>query len=190
MSGIKVGTKEIVDRYVTAIFQIAIQRDCLKVIVSDLKKLSVLVENNAILLDKLACPVIANQVKIKTITEISNKMKLSREILNLMVLLIKNHRFSFLENIISAFFEKYSEYQGIKKISILTADELDNNMQKNIVIELKKVFGDKLDPIFHIDEKIIGGLVVKIGSQVYDASVATKLSRLEKKSINEILNMQ
>ena len=62
---------------------------------------------------------------------------------------------------------------------ITSADELSDKQQNDIKDHLKTILGEKLSLNFKVDKKIIGGLIVKVGSKMIDASLANKINKLK-----------
>ena len=62
---------------------------------------------------------------------------------------------------------------------ITSADELSDDQRANIKEQLSTILGDKLSLNFKVDKKIIGGLIVKVGSKMIDTSLANKINKLK-----------
>ena len=62
---------------------------------------------------------------------------------------------------------------------ITSADELSEDQRVNIKEQLRTILGDKLSLNFKVDKKIIGGLIVKVGSKMIDTSLANKINKLK-----------
>ena len=62
---------------------------------------------------------------------------------------------------------------------VTSADELSDNQKSEIRDKLKQTLGEKLSLNFNVDRKIIGGLIVKVGSKMIDSSLATKINKLK-----------
>ena len=60
-----------------------------------------------------------------------------------------------------------------------SADKLNEEQKNNIKEQIKNILGDKLSLNFNVDKKIIGGLVVKVGSKMIDTSLANKINKLK-----------
>ena len=60
-----------------------------------------------------------------------------------------------------------------------SADKLSDDQQNNIKSQLSSILGDRLYLNFKVDKKIIGGLIVKVGSKMIDTSVANKINKLK-----------
>lgn len=90
-------------------------------------------------------------------------------------LLSKVHKVSKAANIITEF-EKYAKKrQGIVSIEIQSARELDEKTLLNI----KKIFGEKVESLESVDEKMLGGIKVKTEDKILDASLKTQLNQLK-----------
>jgi F-type H+-transporting ATPase subunit delta len=91
----------------------------------------------------------------------------------------QNKRFSNLYSIISQFININVYNRGDVLADITSAEELNDEQRKNIKEQLKNTLGEKLSLKFIIDKKIIGGLVVKVGSKMIDTSLANKINKLK-----------
>jgi F-type H+-transporting ATPase subunit delta len=67
---------------------------------------------------------------------------------------------------------------GIRQAEIVTARKLSDVERLKLVDEVGKLAGAKIDATFRLDESILGGTVVRIGSTVYDGSVRGRLDRM------------
>ena len=84
-----------------------------------------------------------------------------------------------LSTIISQFMNINSQKRGDVLADITSADELSDNQKSGIRDQLKQTLGEKLSLNFNVDRKIIGGLIVKVGSKMVDSSLATKINKLK-----------
>ena len=71
-----------------------------------------------------------------------------------------------------------SEKRGDITADITSANILSDDEKNNITNQLKKSLGEKLSLNFDVDEDIIGGLIVKVGSKMIDTSIANKINKL------------
>ena len=78
-------------------------------------------------------------------------------------------------------FERYSQ-AGAQKLSgeVISAVALDDAQQKRITEELRARYGDQLELRFSVDPSLIGGLIIRIGDQVLDNSLRTRLSAIQR----------
>ena len=78
-----------------------------------------------------------------------------------------------------AFKKINSEKRGDITANIISANVLSDDEKNNITNQLKKSLGEKLSLNFDVDEDIIGGLIVKVGSKMIDTSIANKINKLK-----------
>ena len=97
---------------------------------------------------------------------------------NLLAVLIDNDRIAHVAEVAAEWRRILQEQQGIRPAEIVTARELSKEERDALVAEVAKLAGAKIDASFKLDESILGGTVVRIGSTVYDGSVRGRLERL------------
>ena len=95
-----------------------------------------------------------------------------------MAVLINNDRIGDVHEVAAAWRAEMQEQLGIRQAEIVTARELSEEERDELVAEVGKLAGSRIEPVFKLDESIIGGTVVRIGSTVYDGSVRGRLERL------------
>ena len=69
--------------------------------------------------------------------------------------------------------------QGIRQVEIVTARELSEKDRAELVAGAGRLAGSRVEASFKLDESILGGTVVRIGSTVYDGSLRGRLERLK-----------
>ncbi|MGC1463038.1 MAG: ATP synthase F1 subunit delta [Terracidiphilus sp.] len=116
--------------------------------------------------------------KIEILDKLNARLKLQKELRNLIAVLISNDRIGQVSEVAQAYRRLLQEQMGIRPAEIVTARELDDQERKALVIEIARLAGSKIDASFTLDKTILGGTVVRIGSTVYDGSVRGRLERL------------
>ena len=117
--------------------------------------------------------------KVAILDKLNVQMGLQKELRNLLAVLISNNRIGHVVEVAAAYRRILQQQSGIRPAEIVTARELSADERSELVAELAKVAGAKLDPSFKLDTSILGGAVVRIGSTVYDGSVRGRLDRLK-----------
>ena len=136
-------------------------------------------QGSAELRDYFENPAVAAQEKVGILDKLNAKLKLQKELRNLIAVLISNDRIAHVGEVAQAWRSLLQQQQGIRPAEIVTARALDQNEQTALVAEIAKLAGSKIDPSFKLDATILGGTVVRIGSTVYDGSVRGRLERLK-----------
>ena len=112
--------------------------------------------------------------------------KASREFLNFLLVLVKRGRFSALPAIRQAAIKLFDEVTGQVKATVTTASPLSETAQGKLAERLGKLLGKQVRIETKLDDSIIGGVVVRVGDTVYDASVANQLNQVRAKTAARI----
>lgn len=142
--------------------------------VSSLHEMALMLEN----------PVVSSNSKISVMKALFES-KIDPVTLKFLILLIKNKRESHLKNISRTFLGLYRDHYGIKSVSMTTAVEIDESFRKQVFALISDSFGSKLELDYKVDSAILGGFVLKIGDNQYDASIASGLKKI-KRELSEI----
>jgi F-type H+-transporting ATPase subunit delta len=124
-------------------------------------------------------PAIPAVQKVAILDKLNAKLKLQKELRNLIAVLINNDRIGHVAEVAASYRQLLQQQEGIKPAEISTARELSDVERAELVAEVSKLAGAKIDASFKLDAKMIGGAVVRIGSTVYDGSVRGRLERLK-----------
>jgi len=128
-------------------------------------------------------PAIAASQKVEILDKLNAKLKLAKELRNLIAVLISNDRIAQVSEVADAWRTLLKEQMGIRPAEIITARALDEKEQAALVADIANMTGSKIDASFKLDASILGGTVVRIGSTVYDGSVRGRLERLKESLI-------
>lgn len=129
-------------------------------------------------------PAIPAAQKIAVLDKLNARMGLQKEMRNLLAVLINNDRIGVVHEVATAWRAEMQERLGIRQAEIVTARELNPQERAELVAGVGKLAGARIEPTFRLDESIIGGTVVRIGSTVYDGSVRGRLDRLKEALIS------
>jgi F-type H+-transporting ATPase subunit delta len=102
----------------------------------------------------------------------------SREVLALALLMIRRGRPGAIDAMVERFGELVRRERGISLAEVRTARPLDDEQRTAIAERLRALTGDRIEMNEVVDESLIGGLSVRIGDRLYDASVRSRLERL------------
>jgi F-type H+-transporting ATPase subunit delta len=116
--------------------------------------------------------------KIAVLDAISGKLKLLAQVRNLLAILITNDRIGSVHAVVAEYRAELQRRMGIHQAEVITARAL-NAADKAALLEHVTVLAKgQVEASFTLDEKILGGVVVRIGSTVYDGSVLGRIERL------------
>jgi ATP synthase F1 delta subunit len=102
------------------------------------------------------------------------------ELLNFLELLAEKHRMPVIFRIRRRFDELWSREKRQLEVRLTSAVELDPEIVRRVGAEIERQTGQRIELQSEVDEGIIGGLVLRVGNMVLDASVHSRLERLRK----------
>ncbi|MFQ3622427.1 MAG: ATP synthase F1 subunit delta [Acetobacteraceae bacterium] len=108
----------------------------------------------------------------------STGLSVPREVRNFIGVVVRNRRAALLSRIIAAFRALDAERRGEEQAEIVSAVALDDTQRAQIVAALNRAGHARVRLVERVDPSILGGLVVKIGSRLYDSSIRSRLQRL------------
>ena len=119
----------------------------------------------------------ANQLEI--LNKISTQMNLSKIIKNFLGVLVIKRRIFFIKKIFLNFLSLTSKQRGELKASLVSSKNLTSEELKNLSKDLSKTMGAPIALDYEVDENLIGGLKMQIGSLMIDTSIKNKLKKYE-----------
>ena len=99
---------------------------------------------------------------------------------NFLKVLAQNHRLNLLEIILKQFISLYNDKHNIAEVDVTTVIELSSEQDKRLKSKLSDIFNKKIEINYIINPEIVGGLVIKYGTNLIDVSIKHKLDTLEK----------
>jgi F-type H+-transporting ATPase subunit delta len=124
-------------------------------------------------------PSVSSEQKLKLLDAISKRAGLAREIRNFAAVLISNRRIQGFEQIAKEAIAQINERLGVADAEVLTARDLSAEEKHRLEAQLATTTGKKLRVRYSLDEQLMGGVVVKVGSTIYDGSVRGQLERMK-----------
>lgn len=166
-------------RYATALADVVGKSGETEIVKSELKIWEDLIEFNNDLRTAFANPAIAHLSKEKVLERLLEKAKPSRTTANFLRVLLKNSRLTELGAINEKFASILEERSGTVSAEITSARPLSDGEKAELQANLAKLTGKIINLNFEINGQIIGGVVTRVGSTVYDGSVKTQLENLK-----------
>jgi F-type H+-transporting ATPase subunit delta len=131
------------------------------------------------LYNALTSPAIPNSRKKAVVARIADDLQVSRITRNFLFVLIDHRRVPALTEILQTFEVVLEERLGFVRADVASPRELNNEQRASLNATLERLTGKRIRMRFTIDESLIGGVVARIGSTVYDGSVRGQLQSLE-----------
>lgn len=169
----------IASRYASALFELAKEDGALKALESDTSALTETLDSSADLRGMIASPMVSREDQSNAIGAIAAKMGLSALMANTLSLMADKRRLFVLPQLLSALTEMIATEKGEVTAEVTAARALSAAQSKKLAETLKARVGKTVKLKTTVDESLIGGLVVKLGSTMIDTSVKAKLAALQ-----------
>ncbi len=173
------GESGLAERYATALFALADERRALDAVAGDLASLRTLLAESADLRRLIRSPVIARNEQGNAIAALAERAELQQITKNFLGLLARNRRLFALPEMIRHFLAELARRRGEVTAEIAVAQELSQAQRERITAELARAAGQKVALDIRVDSSLLAGLTVRLGSRLVDASLKSKLHRLE-----------
>ena len=99
-------------------------------------------------------------------------------------LVLENRREEYLTGISRYFLDLLRTNYGIRSADLVTAIPLDDNLRQSVIQLIARKYKAKVELHEQVDNKIIGGFILRVGDQQIDASISSKLTRIKRELIN------
>jgi F-type H+-transporting ATPase subunit delta len=177
-------------RYATALFELARERDQIDAVEQDLARLAGYLKESDDLARLLASPLYSSDELARAIDAVMERAGLGELTRHFVGVVAKNRRLAALGDMIDVFGHLLARQRGEVAAEVVSAQPLDARQ----LAALKDALGAAVGPqtaagqislSTALDESLLGGLVVKLGSRMVDSSLRTKLNNLEN-AMNEV----
>jgi F-type H+-transporting ATPase subunit delta len=166
-------------RYAQALFELADAQGVLAEVEADLSGLRALIGESADLRRLLNSPAFSAEDKGKGLLAVADKAGVSPLTKKFLGLLSANARTSGLPEVATAFARLAAEKRGAVAAEVTTAIKLTADQAKGVAAALRQALGKDPEITTRVDPSILGGLKVRVGSRLFDASLKTRLDQLK-----------
>ena len=169
----------IANRYAQALLDNAIESESLDFVTKDVLTLQKVLNSNATLLQTIKSPALSVADAMAVWGAILDKLNISGAVKGLILVLCENRRHFALDLVLTTYQDLLDAHNGVIVADVISASELSADNKQQIEQAVGKVVGSGVRISYAVKPALIGGLVVKIGSKLLDASVQTKLDKLK-----------
>ena len=166
-------------RYATALFELALESKAVDQVQSDLKAFDALIASSPDLTRLVRSPVFSADEQAKALVAILDKGGIKGIAANFLRVIAANRRLFAVSEIIRGFNALVAKHKGEVTAQVTVAEALSDARMNDIRDALKQVTGKDVQVDVTVDPSIIGGLKVKLGSRMVDASLRTKLNSIK-----------
>ena len=165
-------------RYASALADVVIERREEREVQKEVELWASMVDSNPQLKEVFANPTVAYEQKQSLLEELISRSRVRQTTASFLRVLLRNQRLAQLPEVSARFAQVLDERAGVVAAEITTARPIPEELKKTLHDSLTSATGRTVRLTFATDEAIIGGLVARIGSTVFDGSVENNLERL------------
>ena len=165
-------------RYASALADVVIQRREEREVQQEIEVWASMIDSNPQLKEVFANPTVAYDHKRRVLDELISRTRVRETTASFLRVLLRNQRLEQLPEVSARFGQVLDERANVVAAEITTARPIPEDLKKTLHDALASTTGRTVRLTFATDESIIGGLVARIGSTVFDGSVENNLERL------------
>ena len=169
----------IAQRYATAVFDLAREEKALKALEADVDALEAALTESEDVRGMMTSPLHPRDEQRNAMSALAQKMELSQTMAGTLGLMAQNRRLFAVPQLLSALRQMIADDKGEVSAEVTSATVLTKAQADALAATLKERFGKKVKLNVAVDESLIGGLIVKVGSKMIDTSIRSKLAALQ-----------
>jgi len=166
-------------RYALALLELAEEQGALDTVAEDLRGLAGLIDESADLRRLLRSPLLGRSQQEKAMAAILEKAGVGALTRKFVLVVAQNRRLFVLQAMIRAYLAELARRRGEVTAHVSSARSLSETQTNALTEALRKAVGSKVKVESVVDADLLGGLVVRVGSRMVDASLKTKLIKLQ-----------
>ena len=173
------GVSALAERYAVALFDIADERRVLDEVATDLRQLRAMMAASADLMRLVRSPVLSRMEQGRAVAALAQRAEFSPLVRDFLAVVASNRRLFAVPAMIEAYLARLAERRGEVTANVTAAQPLTESQLEALSEHLRRTVGRRVSVDVRVDQRLIGGLIVKVGSRMVDGSVESKLRRLQ-----------
>lgn len=170
---------DIAGRYAQALFDLVKESNGIDALSSQLDDLAAALHDSDALREMIGSPILTRDEQEGAIAAIARKMGLSAEFGNLLRLMARNRRLFTVPQLLEKLRGLVADARGEVTADVISAQELSADQKQRLTDTLARKSGKTVKLNTRVDEGLIGGMIVKLGSKMIDSSIRSKLASLQ-----------
>ena len=150
-------------------------------VLEELTSFSALLDSNKELLEALTHPAIPFSAKRNIVQELAQEIPLTQTVVNFVLVLMERARLPQFREVLEAYEGILDELHGIVRADVFASEEVDKAGDQRLQKAVSTLTGKKVKVNYHVDESLIGGLKLQVGSTIYDGSISTQLEEFRRR---------
>jgi F-type H+-transporting ATPase subunit delta len=166
-------------RYAVALFNAAVKQDIAEQVQEDMSSFVELLYQNSQFTGYLKSPEALTEAKKQIIVDVLGD-RTAGLFIKFILLLIDKKRLTHILEIADAYRQLYEQLQGIVEARVITAVELDGDLEQQTMEMLERETGKTIRLLKTVDADIIGGMIIIVEDEIIDGSIRHKLEQMRR----------
>lgn len=171
----------ILGRYARSLAEIAFEDGLEQTVTEDLNTYIEIFRVVPDLLDAFHAPYIPRETKQRLLAELMTLHPVNHITSNFLRILLQHNRFRYYPEIADAFFKSINERKGIVTARVTASSPLSPQELKSLEDKIAEITGKSVNVELQTDANLLGGIVVQVGSTIFDGSIRTQLSEMRRR---------
>lgn len=172
-------------RYAAALVDVVVARREAREVQEELSAWARMLQDNSQLLEVFRNPTIPYDQKRRVLNALIERTGVRPTTSNFLQVLLQNHRLADLHEINRVFTQELDRRSGVVFAHVTTARPVSEVTQQALHAQLSELTNSNVRLQFAVDEELLGGIVTRVGSTVYDGSVRNRLDRIREQMSGE-----
>jgi F-type H+-transporting ATPase subunit delta len=172
------GASGLAERYAAALFDLADERHALDAVAGDLRELRAMLHASGDLSRLVRSPVLTREQQGKAVAAVAEQAGLSQLTRDFLGVVARNRRLFEVPGMIQGYLQQLAERRGEVTAEVIVAQPLNEERQATLTEQLRRAVGGRVAIDVKVDPALLGGMIVKVGSRMVDASLNSRLQRL------------
>jgi F-type H+-transporting ATPase subunit delta len=165
-------------RYAKALADVVLAKHEVERVRTELQDFALLLSRSSELVNVMISPAVALPQKKSLLQALAARAGYSTTTRNFLNILIDHHRINLFEEILAAVHRELDQRLGIQTVQVTTVTPLDEEQKRTLASRLRDLIQKEIQLETQVDAKLIGGVVARIGSTIYDGSIREQLQQL------------
>ena len=173
----------VANRYARALADVVARQGNYREIQKELEVFTAAFHASSELREIFDTPAVTPEGKQKVLGAVLARLGSSPITTNFLRTVAANYRMRFLDEILVAFARTVNDRLGIAEVKVFSASELPEEARKDLSARFQEVTRKQVEMEYHLQEELVGGILARIRSTLYDGSVRGHLERIREKLI-------
>jgi len=169
----------VLGRYARAYAEVVVKhRHHIEKAVAELEQMAAVMSSSRELRNLLANPAVSREQKLKLLDAIIARMDAAKLLRNFLAVLIDHRRIGDIGELVELFKQELDRRLGIADAKVSSVRELSSAEKKSLELQLAAITGKTVRATYSQDPGLLGGVLVRVGSTIYDGSVQGRLQKM------------